>query len=86
MKEWPGGSYLVINITPVVPGGRTLVAIGYKYNSSKVPGVIATEGAGNIEPGDPYLSCFPDIYYNVYIRSVVRPHFLGRYFNACNTI
>ena len=86
MKDWPGGSYLVLKSNPRFPGESPLMAIGYKYNSRKVLGFIATEGAGSTEPGDPYLSRFPDIYYNVPVRPVVRPHFLGRYFNACNAI
>ena len=86
MKDWLGGSYLVLKSTPIFPGKRPLLAIGYKYNSRKVLGFIATEGAGNTEPGDPYLSRFPDIYSNVYVRPVVRPHLIGRYFNACNAI
>ena len=28
MKDWPGGSYLVMKITPRVPGGRPLMDIG----------------------------------------------------------
>ena len=28
MKDWPGGSYLVMNSTPLFPGGRPLLAIG----------------------------------------------------------
>ena len=72
--------------TPRFPGERPLLAIGYKYNSRKVLGFIATEGAGITEPGDPYLSCFPDIYSNVSVCPVVRPHLLGRCFNACNSI
>ena len=86
MKDWPGGSYLVLKSTPRFPGESPLLAIGYKYNSRKVLGFIATEGAGSTEPGDPYLSRFPDIYSNVSVRPVVRPHLLGRYFNACNAI
>ena len=31
---------------------------------------------------DRYLSRFPDIYSNVSVLSVVRPHLLGRYFNT----
>ena len=54
-----------MNITPRVPVGRSLLAIGYKYNYRKVLVFIASEGAGSTEPGDPYLSSFPDIYYNV---------------------
>ena len=86
MKDWPGGSYLFLKITPRFPGETPLLAIGYKYNSRKVLGFIATEGAGSTEPDDPYLSCFPDIYYNTSVRPVVRPHLLGRYCNACNAI
>ena len=86
MKDFPGGSYLFLKSTPIFPGERPLLAIGYKYNSRKVLGFIATEGAGSTEPGDPYLSSFPDIYSNVSVRPVVHPHLLVRYFNACNAI
>ena len=86
MKYLPGGSYLVFNSTPRFPGERLLLAIGYKYNYSKVLVFIATEGAGSNEPGDPYLSRFPDIYSNVSVSPIVRPYLLGRYFNACNAI
>ena len=42
MKDWPGGSYLVMRITPRVPVGRPLLAIGYKYNYRKVLRFIDT--------------------------------------------
>ena len=51
----------------------------------KFLGFIATEGYGSNKPGDPYLSRFPDIYSNVSVCPVVRPHLPCRYFNACNT-
>ena len=86
MKYWPGGSYLVIKSTPIFPGGIPLLATGRNYNSRKVIGFIATEGARSTKPGDPYLSCFPEIYSSVSVRPVVLPHFIGRYFNACNKI
>ena len=35
MKEWLGGSYLVMNGNPRVPGDIPLVSIRYKYNSRK---------------------------------------------------
>ena len=53
------------------------MAIGYKYNSRKDLGFIATEGAGSTEPVDPYLCPFPDIYSNVSVHSVACPHLLG---------
>ena len=82
MHYWPGGSYLVMKSNPRFPYGIPLLAIGHKYNSRKVLVFIYIEGAGSTEPGDPYLSCFPDIFYNVSVCPVVSPHLLGRYFNA----
>ena len=86
MKKWPGGSYLVVKSTPSVPGDRPNISIGYKYNSRKVQGFIATEWAGITEPGDPYLSRYPENYYNVSVLPVVLSHLLGRYYNAYNAI
>ena len=60
MKNWLGGSYLVVKSTPIVPRGRPILAIGYNCNYRKVLGFIATEGARSTEPGDPYLSRFPE--------------------------
>ena len=86
MKVLPGGSYLVLKSTPRFPGERPLLAIGHKYNSRKVLGFIATEGAGSTEPGDTYLYRFPVIYSNVSVCPVVCPHLLGRYCNAFNAL
>ena len=69
-----------------VSGEIPLLAIGYKYNYRKVLLFIATEGDGSTEPGDTYLSCFPENYSNVSIHLVFSPHVLDRYFNACNKI
>ena len=30
MKDFPGGSYLVMNINPIFTGGRPILAIGHK--------------------------------------------------------
>ena len=62
MKDWPGGSYLVMKSTQIFPGGRPLVSIGYRYNSRKVLGFIASEGVRSIKQGDTCLSLFPDIF------------------------
>ena len=86
MKDWAGGSYLVMKSTPIFPVEIPLLDIGYKHNSRKVLGFIATEGDGSTEPGDPYLSFFPDIYYNFSVCPIISPHFLCRYFNSCNAI
>ena len=50
MKYCPGGSYLVLKSNPRFPGESPVLAIGYKYNSRKVLGFIATEGARSTEP------------------------------------
>ena len=86
MKDWPGGSYLVMKINPGVPGGRPLLNIGKKYNSRKVLGFIATEGYGSTESVDTYLSHFPDIYFNVSVCPIFCTHLIVRYFNDCNAI
>ena len=86
MKDWPGGSYLVLKSTPIFHGEIPLLDIGYKYHSRNVLGFISTEGAGSTEPGDPSLSRFPGIYSNVSVHPVVCPHLLGRYYNACKSI
>ena len=51
-----------------------------------VLGFISTYGAGSNELGNPYLSHFPDIYYDVSVHPVFSPCLLGRYFSACNSI
>ena len=75
-----------MKITPRVPGGITLVAIGYKYNYRKVLEIIADEGGGITESGDHSLSRVPDIYSNFYVRPVFCTHLIGRNFNSCIAI
>ena len=79
-KYQPGRSYLVLKSNPRVPGDIPLM------DSRKVLGFIATEGYGSTEPGDTYVSRFPDIFSNVSVGPVVLPHFLGRYLNFCNAV
>ena len=86
MKYWLGGSYFVLKSTPRVPGDIPLMYIGYKYNYKNVLGFIATQGSGSNETGDPYLSSSSDIYSNVSVLPIVRPHLLYMYLNDCNGI
>ena len=71
IKDWSGEPYLVMKSTSRVLVGRPIMTIGYKYNSRKVLGFIATEGGGSTEPSDPYLSCFPDCFCNVDVLPIV---------------
>ena len=86
MREWPGGSYVVMNIFPIFPGDIPLITIGYLYNSKKVLGFISTEGAVSTVPFDTHLSIYPDKYSNDSVHSVFHTNLIVRYFNACNAI
>ena len=66
-----------MNSNPSVPGGRPPVAIGYKSKYRKVLGFVDNEGSGSTEPGFPYLSYFPDMYYIFSVHPVFCSHFLG---------
>ena len=72
-KDYPGGSYIVLRINPMVPGERRLLAICYKYTDRKVLSFVATAGAGSTTLGIPYLLKYPDQFTNVAIRPVARP-------------
>jgi len=45
MQSWPGGMSLLMEATTLK--GLNLIAIGYKYNSSKVLCFIATKNSGS---------------------------------------
>ena len=57
----------------MVPGERSLIAIGYKYNTRKVLSFIVIDNAGSTKTGIPYLSKYTDQFTNVAIRPVARP-------------
>ena len=73
MKEWLGGSHIVMKSTPKITSDRALMAIRYKCRSQKVLGFISDEGVGSTEPGNPYLSIYHDNYSYVSIWDVLRP-------------
>ena len=73
-----------MNITPIVTGDIPFVAIVYKYNYWRVLGFISDEGYGSTDPGDTYLSCFPENYTNIYFLPVVSHRVLVSHFNGCN--
>ena len=59
IKEWPGGSYKVREITPRVPGDIPLMDIRYKYNSRKVIKFIANGGVESNYLGEPIFISLP---------------------------
>ena len=72
-KDWPGGSYLVLRSKPMIPRGRPIISIGYKYNPLKVLYFIVTDNAGSTNTGIHYLSKYPDQFTNAAIHPVDRP-------------
>ena len=84
MKEWPGGSHLVMESQH--PDGFPLIAIGYKYNSKKVVSFVATKGCGDTEAGIPYEARWKDDNGNTMVRDVKRPEIVSKYFTKCNSI
>ena len=44
MKEWPGGSRLVMKSTPIFPGDIPFMTTEYKYKYQNILGFIATDG------------------------------------------
>ena len=85
-KDWPGGSYLVLRSKPMVPGGRPLIAVGYKYNVRKFLSFIVTNNVGITKTGIPYLSKYTDQFTNVAIRPVARPLIMSNIVSAVNGV
>jgi len=84
LKTWPGGMNLSLEAT--TSKGVKLIAVGYKYNSSKVLCFVATKNAGSTTPGDPYRARFLDDHDNLISRPVDRPELISKYFQRSNGI
>ena len=86
MKDWPGGSYIVLSRNTKVPGESPLIAILYKYNPWKILSFVDTAGEGSTTLGIPYLSKCPDQFYNLSIRPVAHPHIMSKFFGLVNEV
>ncbi len=82
MKNWPGGMSLLMEAT--TSKGVKLLAIGYKYNSSKVLCFVATKNSGSTVLGEPYRARFADDYDNLLSRPVDCPEIISTYFQKSN--
>jgi hypothetical protein len=85
MEGWPGGTWW-LDLEGKCDEGVDLIAIGYKYNSSKVISFICTKGAGNTMPGDPYKACWMDSRGNHSSCNIPWPYVIAKYFNESNCI
>ena len=70
----------------VVPGGRSLIAIYYKYNTRKVLYFIVTDNAGSTQAGLHYLYRYPDQFYNVAIYPFACLFFMYKFFGSVNKV
>ena len=84
LKTWPGGMNLTLEAT--TSKGVKLIAVGYKYNSSKVLCFVATKNAGSTISGDPYRARFLDDHDNLVSRPVDRTELISKYFQRSNGI
>ena len=75
-----------MKFSPIVPGDKPLMYFQYKYIYQKLLGFISMDGVGSTEPGVPYLSRYPEKFYNVYVCPVLRTRVIGRYSSVCNEI
>ena len=71
---------------PIVPGGRTIIVIGYKYKAHKVLSFIVTDNAGIKESGIPYLSKHNVQFSNFSICPVARPPSIYKFFGSINEV
>ena len=85
-KYWPGGSYLVLRSKPMLPRGRPLIAIVYKYNTRTVLSFIVTENSDSTNSDIPYLSKYPDQFSNVSIHPVASPIVTYKFFGSVNEV
>ena len=81
-----GGSYLVLNIKPMMTGDRVLIYIGYKYITWKILSFIVTEDSGITKAGIPYSYKYPDPFLNVSTRPVACPLVMSKFFGFVNEV
>ena len=64
----------------MVPRGRSLIDIGYRYNAQKVLFFIVTDNSGSTHTGIPYVYKYRYQFTNVAIRPVSRPLVMSIFF------
>ena len=74
----------MLRIKPMVPRGRSIIYIGFKYNVRKVLYFLVTDNTWITHAGLNYLSDYPDQFYNVAILSVASPLFMYHFFGPVN--
>ena len=70
----------------MVSGGRPLIDIVYKYNVQKFLSFIVTYNSRSTQAGLPYLSKYPDKFYNAIICLVDSTLFMYKLFGSVNEV
>ena len=70
----------------MVPGGRPIIDIGYKYNTRKVLQFIVIEKSGITQSGLTYLYKYPGQFSNVAISPVALPLVVHKFFGSVNDV
>ena len=55
----------MLRIKPIVPGGRPIIAIGYKYNTQEAIYFIVTVNAGSTQAGITCLYKYTEQFTNI---------------------
>ena len=83
MERWPSGLHLVLEAEYE---GVQLLAIGYKYNSSKTQLFVTTKSAGATTEGVSYKAKWKDTHGNTHRQYIPRPAVIATYYGCCNVI
>ena len=86
INNWPGGSYLLLRIKPMVPGYRLLISISCKYNVQKILSFIVIDHAGGTNSCIPYLYKYTESFSNVCICPVDRLLAVSKFFASVNEV
>ena len=68
----------------MLPGDRSLIDTGYKYNLWKFLSFVATKDTDSTKADILYLSKYPGQFSNVAIRPVAFPLFISKFFGSVN--
>ena len=66
----------------MVPGGKLLITIGYKYNAQTNISFVVIDNKRNKLAGHPYLFKYTDLFTNVPIRPVSCPLDMSKFFGV----
>ena len=70
----------------MVPRGRPLISIGYRYNARNVIYFTVEDNEEIIHAGLPYLSNYPDHFNNASIHPVAHPLIMYKLFGSVNEV